>query len=125
MSTYGDYPPMVPRKQVTRGRHYDGEIIGGRPYLEAHIPIMNMPLSAEQIEDFREKYSRIIQELNYQEQGAWCRAFGYKRSTYLARKYQHRQPKLEEVILTLYWYENGKAVKYRKHKYRLPKGDTG
>ena len=113
---------IIPRKPK---RHYDGEIIAGRPYLEAHIPTIDLPRDAEQINEFREKYYHVLQELTYKEAMAWCRAFGYKYATFLARKYQHREAKLEEVILTLYWHKQGKPMKYRKHKYRLPKGDKG
>ena len=48
-----------------------------------------------------------------------CRALGYSYSTFLARKYLHRKPRLEEVILTVWWYKHGKPVRFRKHKYTM------
>ena len=103
----------------------DGEIIGGRPYLVAHIPGMDVPGDAQEFREFRERYYEILQGLTYQEQQAWCRAFKVSRSTFLCRKYGHREPKLEEVILTLYWYKLGKPTKYHKQKYRSARADTG
>ena len=111
-----DYLPRRPR---------DGDFIGGRPYLEAHIPIMDMPGSTKQIREFRSRYYEIINQLTYQEQGAWCRAFGFKRCTFLDRKYQRREPRLEEVLLTIWWYDSGRTMVYKKHRYTAPEEEQG
>lgn len=76
----------------------------GRPYFVAHIPD---PL---EFEDMRMRFYAIMLNLTHQESMAWCRGFGYSHSTYLMRRYQHRKPKLEEVIITVGWYDIGKPV---------------
>ena len=111
--------------KATRRQRRDGEIIGGRPYLVAHIPGMDIPGDAQEFREFRERYHEILQGLTYQEQQAWCRAFKVSRSTFLGRKYGHRDPKLEEVILTLYWWKLGKPTRYHKHRYTSPGADAG
>jgi len=81
----------------------------GRPYFVAHIP---GPCEFEELEL---KYYDVIRGLSYREAMAWCRGFGYSYSTYLMRRYVHRRPRLEEVILTLGWYQDGKPVQ-RKNR---------
>lgn len=115
---------MSPRSYLPR-RPQDGDYIGGRPYLEAHIPIMDMPGSTEQIRESRARYYEIINQLTYQQQGAWCKAFGFKRCTFLDRKYQRREPRLEEVLLTIWWYDTGRTMVYRKHRYTSPEENQG
>jgi hypothetical protein len=113
---------MTARKPKARQRgHYDGEVLGGRPYLEAHIPMMPFPGDTwEEFHELRDKYQNIIQKLTYKEAKAWCRAFGCSYSTFLARKYLTRKAKLEEVILTVWWSKHGKPMKFRTHQYRIP-----
>lgn len=95
----------------------DGAVLGGRPYLKAHIPRMDIPGDAVQFEKTRLEYYKIINKLSYQEAMALCRALGYSRSTFKCRKYGHRKPTLEEVILVVYWYKCGKPMVYKKHKH--------
>lgn len=82
----------------------------GRPYFVAHMPT---PL---EFDELKLKYYDIMAELTHKEAMAWCRGFGYKWSTFLMRRYQHRRPKMEEVILTIGWYDDGKPVQ-RRNRY--------
>jgi hypothetical protein len=82
----------------------------GRPYFVAHIPI-----HPTEIEHLRLRFYDIMAELTYREQMAWCRGFGYSHATYLMRRYQHRNPSLEEVIITCAWDDNGRPVE-RKNR---------
>jgi len=83
----------------------------GRPYFVAHIPI-----TPWEFEELELKYYDIIRKLKYREAMAWCRGFGYSYATYLMRRYHHRQPRLEEVILTVGWYDAGKPVQRKNRK---------
>ena len=77
----------------------------GRPYLRA-----DMPVSSVEFHDLRMKYYDIIRRLSHREAMAICRALNYSYSTFLMRKYCHRQPKLEEVILVTDWFDRGKPT---------------
>jgi hypothetical protein len=85
----------------------------GRTYFVAHIPIESWEFEALRI-----KYQEILQELTYREAIAWCRGLGFKWSTFLMRKYRHRAPRLEEIILTVGWYDAGKPVQ-RKNRHTV------
>ena len=80
----------------------------GHPYFVAHIPV-----GPGEFAQLYFKYYDIMVGLTYREAMAWCRAFGYSYTTYLMRRYQHRSPKLEEIILTIGWYDAGKPVERR------------
>ena len=77
----------------------------GRPYY-----IARMPATTEEIKELRQRFNEIMMELSCREARAWCRGFGYTWSTFLMRKYRHRAPKLEEIIITCAWIDAGKPV---------------
>jgi hypothetical protein len=77
----------------------------GRAYYVAY-----MPTSMQEINELRQRYNEIMKELSYCEAQAWCRGFNCTWSTYLMRKYQHRAPTLEEIIITCAWVDAGKPV---------------
>jgi len=77
----------------------------GRSYYIAH-----MPSTTEEIKELRQRFNEIMKELSCREARAWCRGFGYSWSTFLMRKYRHRAPKLEEIIITCAWIDAGKPV---------------
>jgi len=83
----------------------------GRPYFIAHIP------DPMEFWDMRKRFYDIMLNLTYKEAMAWCRGFGYSYSTYLMRRYQHRGPKMEEVIITIGWYDDGKPVERRTRNH--------
>jgi len=94
---------------------------GGRPRLNVVPPgrpfyVAHMPVAPWEFEELKLKYYDIIKDLSYREAMAWCRAFGYSYNTYLMRKYMHRRPRLEEVILTVGWYDAGKPVQRKNRK---------
>lgn len=72
--------------------------------------IAQFPTSMEEIKELYHRFNEIIKELSYREAQAWCRGFGYKWSTFLMRKYRHRSPTLEEIIITCAWVDAGKPV---------------
>jgi hypothetical protein len=80
----------------------------GRPYFVAHVPA-----DIDECDKLRRRFYDIMPRLTYREQMAWCRAFGCSHVTYLMRRYQHRKPSLEEVIITVAWYDAGKPVERR------------
>jgi hypothetical protein len=77
----------------------------GRSYYIAY-----MPATMEEIKELRQRFNEIMNELSYREARAWCRGFNRKWSTFLSRKYGHRKPKLEEIIITCAWVDAGKPV---------------
>jgi len=72
--------------------------------------IAQMPTTMEEIKELRQRFNEIMKELSYPEARAWCRGFNRTWSTYLMRKYQHRAPTLEEIIITCAWVDAGKPV---------------
>ena len=99
------------RSQTDAGKSSLNVIPPGRPYFVAHIPD---PL---EFGDMRKQFYDIMRTLTYKEAMAWCRGFGYSYSTYLMRRYQHREPKMEEVIITIGWYDDGKPVERKTRDY--------
>jgi len=83
----------------------------GRPFYIAHIP-----MNTWELEELKLKYYDILGDLKYREAMAWCRGFNYSYTTYLMRRYRHRRPRLEEVILTVGWYDAGKPVQRKNRK---------
>lgn len=77
----------------------------GRAYYVAY-----MPVNMVEIKELRQRFDEIMKELSYREARAWCRGFGCKWSTFLMRKYRHRAPTLEEIIVTCAWVDAGKPV---------------
>ena len=77
----------------------------GRAYYVAY-----MPATMEEIKELRQRFNEIMKELTYREARAWCRGFDRKWSTFLMRKYGHRAPTLEEIIITCAWVDAGKPV---------------
>jgi len=101
------------RAQRKRHPHF-GDILPGRPSPAADLPI---PTNRREIERLYAEYDSVVEELPYAEGMALVRAFGYTKSTWLARRYKHRKPRLPEVVLTLTWVRNGKPV--ISHRRRL------
>jgi len=101
---------LLSQSAVKKTRHI-GDILAGRPYLVA-----NIPTESWEFEELKIKYHEILNKLTYKEAMALCRAFDYSYSTFLMRKYGHRHPRFEEVILTVNWYRNGKPVVAKKHR---------
>lgn len=91
-----------------------GDILPGRPSPAAVLPI---PTEHDEIEKLYRLYYEVLGKLRYSEGMALIRAFGYKESTWLMRKYKHRKPRLPEVVLTLNWFRSGKPI--ISHKRRL------
>ncbi|MCJ7654210.1 MAG: hypothetical protein MUO97_02725 [Dehalococcoidia bacterium] len=75
-----------------------------------HIYIAQMPTTMEEIKELRQRFNEIMKELSYREARAWCRGMNRTWSTFLARKYGHRAPTLEEIIVTCAWVDAGKPV---------------
>jgi len=94
----------------------DGWDLPGRPY-HTIADTIDINASYDKFEKLRFKFVEIIGGLTYSEAMAWCRAFNYSYSTYLMRRYGHRQPSLEEVLITINWFDNGKPVKVNKRRY--------
>ena len=67
----------------------------------------------EEIGELRQRFNEIMKELSYREARAWCRGLSRTWSTFLMRKYQHRSPTLEEIIVTCAWVDAGKPVEKR------------
>lgn len=86
------------------GRTQVNVVPPGRAYFVAHLP------DSLSFYELRQRFYDIMVNLTYKEAMAWCRAFGYSYATYLMRRYQHRSPKMEEVIMTVEWYDNGKPM---------------
>jgi hypothetical protein len=96
-----------------RRRHKDfGDTIGGRP---THTAIIGIPKSEKRIKKLRNRYQKILWKLSYTEARAICRALNYSKSTFIARKYGHRPPRLEEVIAVINWFNAGKPMTKNKH----------
>lgn len=83
----------------------------GRRYYAAQFPV-----DLGEWENLLKRYYQALESLNYREQMAWCRALGVKHSTYLMRRYKHRQPVPTEVYLTVAWFAAGKPVE-QKNRY--------
>jgi hypothetical protein len=83
----------------------------GRRYYAAQFPA-----DLSEWEKLLKRYYEALESLNYKEQMAWCRARGVKHSTYLMRRYKHRQPTPTEVYLTVAWFDAGKPVE-QKNRY--------
>lgn len=97
----------IPQK---RKPQYDA--LPGRP-----VAVADIPTDRDSIHDMRWRYQEIVQGLSYQEGMALMRAFGKTWSTFLMRKYAHRSPSLEEVIVTIRWFNCGKPIHLNKqHK---------
>ena len=99
----------IPRK---KGPQYDA--LPGRP-----VAIADIPTDWETIHDIRQRYQEIVKGLSYQEGIALMRAFNKTWSTFLMRKYGHRPPSLEEVIVTVRWFDNGKPIHFNKHHLNI------
>ena len=96
-----------------RRRHKNfGDTIGGRPTQTA---IIGIPKTEKRIKKLRKRYQKILWELSYTEASAICRALHYSKSTFIARKYGHRPPRLEEVIAVINWFNAGKPMAKNKH----------
>ena len=95
-------------KQLEK-RVYHGDDLPGRPFAVATIP-----KDREEIVKLRFKYQEIVNQLTYQEAMALMRALDKTWSTFLMRKYGHRPPSLEEVILTIQWFDSGKPIQFNK-----------
>jgi len=108
--TLARYPFFKIPKNITR-RKSDYNL-PGRPYAMA----VSIPMEPWEIEKLRIEYSEILQQLTYREAKGLMRALGRTYSTFLARKYGHRPPQLEEVITTVNWARNGKPIELVKHK---------
>jgi hypothetical protein len=104
-------PLLIQLKRESAKKLGPNVVPPGRPYLVAHIPT-----NPDEFEQLRLRFYDIMTELTYREAMAWCRAFNYTWSTFLMRKYQHRKPSLEEVVLTCAWDDNGRPVE-RKNRY--------
>lgn len=100
----------IPQKK--RAQH--GNDLPGRPFAVATIP-----QDWWAIEQARFRYSEIIHGLTYQEAMALMRALDRTWSTFLMRKYGHREPSLEEIILTIQWFDSGKPIQITKHHLKI------
>lgn len=87
----------------------------GRIYYAAQFPV-----DLEGYEKLVERYHEILESLTYREAMAWCRGWGRRYSTYLMRRYRHREPKPTEVYLTVAWFDAGKPVEGRDRKTIAP-----
>lgn len=87
-----------------------GKVLSGRPY---GLAVLSGDDS--EFEVLRAKFREIITELSGTEGKALYRALGYSVSTFLQRRYGHRDPKLEEVVKVIKWYEDGKPMEYHQH----------
>jgi len=94
----------------------DGLALPGRPYHTIN-DLIDINASYNEFDKLRLRFGEIIRGLTYSEAMAWCRAFNYTYSTYLMRRYGHRQPSLEEVLITINWFNNGKPVEVNKRRY--------
>jgi len=101
------------RPQRKRHPHF-GDILPGRPSPTAELPI---PTERSEIDRLYAEYDLVLEQLQYREGMALVRALGYTKSTWLARRYRHRKPRLPEVVLTLNWIRSGKPM--ISHKRRL------
>jgi len=91
-----------------------GDLLPGRPCPAADLPI---PTERREIEKLYAEYDSVVEQLQYREGMALMRGFGYRKSTWLSRKYKHRRPRLPELVLTLIWVRSGKPM--ISHKRRL------
>lgn len=83
----------------------------GRTYYAAQFPV-----GLEEYWKLLERYHEVIESLTHREAMAWCRGWGVKYATYLMRRYRHRNPKPDEVYLTVAWFDAGKPVEGRNRK---------
>ena len=107
MAMTGANPPLlIQLKGQSAARRQGPHIVPpGRYYFVAQLPS-----TPEEIAELYQRFDEIINSLTYREAMAWCRGWQRSYSTYLARKYHHRKPSLEEVIITCQWADDGKPV---------------
>ena len=106
-------PGLQMRRTQYKRRPRFGDKLPGRPTRTARIDI---PKSQRKINRLYKQYHEMLPKLSRAEAMALCRAFKYSYSTHLMRKYQHRKPKLEEVILVVGWIKAGKPVKVNRRR---------
>jgi|GEM_PF-6002469 len=105
----------VRRTQYRRVPRF-GDKLPGRPTRTAKIDI---PKSQRKITRLYKQYHELVPKLTRAEAMALCRALKYTYSTFLMRKYRHRKPKLEEVILVVGWIKAGKPVTINRRKLTI------
>jgi hypothetical protein len=93
-----------------------GDKLPGRP---AHIAVIEIPKTQRKIDKLCRKYYQILPKLTYGEAMSLCRALRCSYSTYLMRRYGHRRPRLEEIILVVNWYKAGKPTVVTKRKLTI------
>jgi hypothetical protein len=99
----------VPR----RCQHHFGDKLPGRP---THTAELAMPKTSRQIKRLYNRYYKILRALHYGEAQALCRGLKCSYSTFLMRKYEHRRPKLEEVIAVVTWDKSGRPTVANKRR---------
>jgi len=112
---------LVMRRAQSGRRPRFGDNLPGRP---SHTATIEIPKTQRKIKTLYKKYYEILAKLRYGEAMSLCRGlrargFKYSYSTYLMRRYGHRQARLQEVIAVVDWFKAGKPTTINKRKLTI------